>query len=199
MMDRGTTEVAGVVLAGGRSSRMGRSKALLQVDGQSFLSACVWALRDGGCEAVVAVVPPGADAEREEAERAGARAVEGAGPESEQIDSLRIGLDALGSESPVVVLPVDHPLVRPATVRALIDAANEAPGSVIRPTRRNEPGHPTLFPPSAWPALRDPSLDRGARSVVDAFPVVDVPVGDPGVLADIDTPGAYRRHVEESP
>lgn len=199
MTDRGGTAVAGVVLAGGRSSRMGRSKALLEVDGRSFLAACVRTLRDGGCAPVVVVVPPGASAEIEEAGRAGARAVETAEPGGEQVDSLRRGLDALGGEGAAVVLPVDHPLVRPATVRALVDAAAGAAGAVVRPTVGGEPGHPTLFPRSIWAALRDPSLPRGARSVVEAARTVDVPVDDPGVLADIDTPEAYRRFVEEAP
>ncbi|MFW5947501.1 MAG: nucleotidyltransferase family protein, partial [Gemmatimonadota bacterium] len=62
---------------------------------------------------------------------------------------------------------------------------------------------PTVFPFRTWAALRDPELEAGARSVVDAEAgagrVVDVPVDDPGVLHDIDTPEAYDRHADETP
>lgn len=189
----------GIVLAAGRSRRMGAPKPLLDVDGRTFLKAAVESLRTGGCGSVIAVA---ADAgTRGEARAAGALVVEGRRDE-EQVDSLRAAIDRLPpGATGVVVLPVDHPLVRPSTVRALLDAAASDPDAVIRPVHEGRPGHPTLFPRSVWPALADPSLPRGARSVVEspATRTVEVAVDDPGVLADIDTPTAYRRHVGERP
>jgi molybdenum cofactor cytidylyltransferase len=199
MTERGTTAVAGVVLAAGRSTRMGRSKALLEVDGGTFLGTCIRTLAAGGCAPVVAVVPPGADAEAREAADAGAHVVDGAGAGSEQIDSLRRGIDRLEGATAAVVLPVDHPLVRSDTVRALVEAAHADPDAVVRPVLRGQPGHPTLFPRSAFDALRDPALRRGARSVVESARTVDIAVEDEGVRADIDTPEAYRRYVRPGP
>ncbi|MFO7895055.1 MAG: nucleotidyltransferase family protein [Longimicrobiales bacterium] len=206
--------VAGLVLAAGRSTRMGEPKPLLEIDGRTFLQAAVEALRDGGCETVTAVIasPDAAFAARS----AGAAIAQGR-PDGEQIDSLRSGLDALdaldavddalegaphdapdgarqGRVDAVVVLPVDHPRVRPATIGTLISAWRAEPEAMVRPVHRGRPGHPTLFPRRIWAALRDPALPDGARSVVEAGPVVDVPVDDPGVLVDIDTPADYREH-----
>lgn len=184
--------VAGLVLAAGRSSRMGEPKPLLELDGRTFLQATIEALRQGGCDTVTAVVasPEAAEAAR----AAGGRVAEGR-PDGEQIDSLRSGLDALGpGVEAAAVLPVDHPRVRAATVEALLSAWRSDPEAVIRPVHEGEPGHPTVFPRRLWDALRDPSLEHGARSVVESTRVVDVPVDDPGVLVDIDTPEAYERH-----
>jgi molybdenum cofactor cytidylyltransferase len=55
-------------------------------------------------------------------------------------------------------------------------------------------GHPALFRQTLFPALSDPTLEEGARSVVHAHldRAALVPVDDPGVVTDIDTPQAYR-------
>lgn len=183
-------KVAGLVLAAGQSSRMGQSKALLEIDGRTFLQAAVQTLWEGGCSGVTAVIasPDAAFAARS----AGARIAQGQ-PDAEQIDSLRSGLDALNDDvDAVVVLPVDHPRVRPATVQALIAAWADDPEALARPVHDGEPGHPTLFPRRVWDALGDPALEEGARSVVEAERVLDVPVDDPGILVDIDTPDDYE-------
>lgn len=191
--------ILGIVLAAGRSRRMGRPKALLRLGDRSFLRATVEALSAGGCHDVVVVVAS-ADIEAE-AWSAGAGAEWNEARDSEQIDSLRIGLRAAPAyATAAVVHPVDHPLVDPATVRALIDAHGAHPGAIVRPVHDGHPGHPTLFPRPVWPMLLDRSLPHGARSVVEAASteVVDVPVPDRGVVADIDTPEAYDRF-RESP
>lgn len=189
--------IVGIVLAAGRSQRMGQPKALLRLGEQSFVRATVETLSDGGCADVVVVVA--SDDVEIEAHSAGARFAWNDDLDAEQVDSLRCGLEAAdGVVSAAVVLPVDHPLVRPDTVAALLEAHRTNPSAIVRPVHEGRPGHPTLFPRALWPALLDPSLPDGARSVVDnpATTTVDLPIDDPGVLADIDTPEAYDRYVE---
>jgi molybdenum cofactor cytidylyltransferase len=191
------SHVMGIVLAAGRSERMGRAKALLRVGDRSFLRCAVETLADGGCADVVVVVSS-TDAEAE-ARTAGARVAWNDAMDAEQVDSLRAGLEvATPDASAALVLPVDHPLVRPATVRSLVDAHSRRPGAVVRPMHAGRPGHPTLLPHRIWRDIMERDLPRGARSVVEspATERVDVDVDDAGVLADIDTPEAYARHVE---
>src|SRR5512146_2769157 len=80
--------VDGIVLAAGRSSRMGRPKAGLELDGRTFLERCVSLLQEGGCRAVVVVVAAGA------APDLPGDVVQAVNPDagSQQIDSIRIGL-----------------------------------------------------------------------------------------------------------
>lgn len=193
---------------------------MLDLDGRTFLARAVDTLVAGGCTDVVVVVADaavadaaaavdtaaagaaaaGAAAPTAAAERAVVRVVWNAAPGSEQLDSLVTGLNAMPEEvAGAVVLPVDHPLVEPDTVRALLGAGLADPDAVVRPTLDGVPGHPTLFPRVLWPQLHDPSLPEGARSVVESpgTRTVDVAVQDRGVLADIDTPAAYRRYVVE--
>lgn len=187
-------KVGGLVLAAGRSRRMGRPKALLAAGEETFLEAAVGSLTRGGCDPVAAVVPDRSDLIQAALET-GAVAALNPDPGSEQIESLRIGLTALPDDATAaLVLPVDHPLIQRATVEALIAAHAGRPDAVVRPRLNGRPGHPTLFPRATWPLLYDARLDRGARDVLDSggVEVLDVDVDDPGVLADIDTPEEYQ-------
>jgi molybdenum cofactor cytidylyltransferase len=190
------TLVAGIVLAAGRSSRMGHPKLLLEIDGETFLGRAVRTLREGGCDPVVAVISPGADAHAiEVVENAGGRIAVNSMPEAEQIDSLRVGLHEVGEAEAAIVLPVDFPLAVPATVRALRMAwlARRAP--IVRPTHEGRPGHPVLFGRAIWTELGAPDLEHGARDVVHrhAAQIVEVPVDDQGVTVDVNTPEDYTR------
>ncbi|UCC71083.1 MAG: nucleotidyltransferase family protein [Gemmatimonadota bacterium] len=187
----------GIVLAGGRSHRMGRPKALLKVGDQTFLERAIRALQAGGCEEVVVVLND-ADAEVTDlAQGLGGRSTPGAGAGTEQIDSLRAGLRALPSGvSAAVVLPVDHPLVDAATVRALIESFHAGSAPVVVPTHAGRRGHPVLFGASVFDELLHGELPEGARSVIRAHAddLEEVEVGDSGVLVDVDTPDEYRMH-----
>lgn len=218
--------IYGIVLAAGRSQRMGAAKALLPADGRrhsrsrgsrphanrregtlpdaggrSFIEQAVVVLRAGGCDEVVAVVgAPDVEAARL-ARAAGGRVAVNRESRTEQIDSLRIGLATLPrSAAAALVLPVDQPLVRASTIAALLDTFRSTAAPVVRPTYRGEPGHPTLFASTVFAELSARPLSDGARTVVQAHAVEleDVAVADRGVVADIDTPDDYRRYVESA-
>ncbi|MFQ5878484.1 MAG: NTP transferase domain-containing protein [Acidobacteriota bacterium] len=194
--------IAGIVLAAGRSQRMDRPKALLEIEGASFLARAIATLEAGGCDEVVAVCPPGVRAIGEAAESAGARVAwvgEGGG---EQIDSLRAGLRTLGGGvEAVVVHPVDHPRVEPGTVAALISAFRARRAPIVVPVCEGERGHPALFASAVFPELLAGRGPEGARSVVNAHEdeLEEVIVRDRGALIDVDTPEEYRRHLGAEP
>lgn len=190
--------VAGIVLAAGRSSRMGEPKALLGAAGVTFLERAIDILMEGGCTAVAAVLGPGEVARRpgEIARRKGARPVENPRADAEQIDSLRIGLESLPETAEAaVVLPVDHPLAEARTVQELIRGFRAAGLPIVRPVYNDRPGHPVLFARALWKELAEPDLADGARDVVrrHAEEILDVTIGDRGVAVDIDTPEDFRR------
>lgn len=193
-----TAIIDGLVLAAGRSSRMGRPKALLKIDDETFVERVIRMLIDGGCRAVVVVVGTD-DAETvRRAEQAGAKVVVNPDAASEQSDSLRLGLGQLEDEAvAVAVLPVDYPLVRATTVARVLSAFRGLGAPITRPIYKGVPGHPTVFARSVFDDLARTDLAEGARTVVreHADAVVDVPVEDPGIAADVDTPEDYRRVV----
>lgn len=180
-----------LVLAAGASSRMGRVKALLEVDGEPLVTRCVRLLRAAGAAPVLVVLGHHAARLRGPVEAAGAGAVENPDPEGDQLSSLRVGLGALPAGAPgVLVLPVDHGLVREATIRAVMAAAGEDPTRPAVPSVDMRRGHPTWFPAGLFGELVDPALEGGARTVLrrHARDLRHLVVDDPGAVRDLDTP-----------
>ncbi|MHB2015934.1 MAG: nucleotidyltransferase family protein [Candidatus Xenobia bacterium] len=178
--------VDAVVLAAGASRRMGQPKAWLMLEGETFVDRIVRHLRQVGVRDVVVVRPLEGPAIR------GGREVVNPRPESEQIESMQLGLRALrGDADAVLVWPVDHPLVGPETVAQLLAAFAGQP--LVQPWC-GRPGHPVLFAARLIPELLAAGAG-GARPVVGRYREqrLLLPVSDAGVTANIDTPDAYHR------
>jgi len=185
--------IAGIVLAAGRSRRMGEPKPFLRLDGATFLERAVDALRRGGCGEVWVIAGADETGARvaEAAAALGARVATSAEPE--QVDSLRIGLHALPDDAEAAaVLPVDVPEVDAATVRAVTEAFLRTRAPVVVPGHEGRHGHPVLFARAAWPELHG-HLAEGARSVVHAHAADRVEVPVPALPDDVDTPDDLRR------
>jgi len=182
-----------VVLAAGRSERMGRPKALLPCGsgGESFLARIRATLRQAGIDEVRVVLSPALF---------GAAGVEDGEKvvnpdEGPMLVSVRLGLQALPHGVQAVLLwPVDHPLVSRRTVTQLVEARRRRNALLAAPIHGGHRGHPVLFSAALIPDLLGAPDNEGARAVVHAYQddLLRVPVDDIGVLADIDTPEAYR-------
>jgi CTP:molybdopterin cytidylyltransferase MocA len=194
--------ILAIVLAAGEGRRIGGPKALLRLGEETFLARACGLLARPGVDSVVAVV--GAQADRVRAEAglpAGVTvAINERWPDG-MLSSVCRGLDAAEAAAADAVLlhPVDHPLVEPATVDRVVQAlASGAPIAV--PSWEGHRGHPGGFHGSVFPELRAAPPDRGARAVLAADPgrVVHVP-GDPGCVAGVDTPFDYDRALSWRP
>jgi molybdenum cofactor cytidylyltransferase len=185
-----------VVLAAGRSSRMGFPKALAAIGDETALARV---LRIARAHALPVQVVLGFDAERIRAEAIRARValaegevVVNAAPERGQSSSLRTGAAAVADGSAVVLWPVDHAHVAAATFTQLLAAFRaRAPAiALLVPSRGGRRGHPLFADAAArreFAALRD---DEPGHVVVrrDARRVQHVEVDDPAVTGDFDTP-----------
>ncbi|GMR12258.1 MAG: hypothetical protein BMS9Abin29_0447 [Gemmatimonadota bacterium] len=178
---------------------MGVPKALLHAEGCTFLDRVVDTLQEGGCAPVIVVVAHLDGPVAERARAIGARVEVNRRPADGPITSLRVGLRALSDPvEACAFLPVDHPLVKAATVARLIASLEVSETPIVVPSYRGERGHPVLFRRTVFPELFEDDLAEGARTVVHRHlqNLTDVAVPDPGVLADIDTPEEYRRHFD---
>jgi CTP:molybdopterin cytidylyltransferase MocA len=153
--------VAVVVLAAGRGQRLGQPKAFVRIGGQTFLERVLATAREAGLTRLIAVLGPEAPAP------VPADVVLARNPDVEAgpIASLRAGLAAAGDARAALAWPVDHPLVRAATVRQILDTADGHPGRAVVPTFRGRGGHPTLFPRELFAALATVPAEEGARGV----------------------------------
>lgn len=186
---------AGLILAGGEGRRWGGPKAWARLpDGQTFLDACSQTLCTAGARPVIATLPPGAS--RTEISCGVAEQLVLPREGLDMLASARVGLDMLLEEEhwkAVVVLPVDHPLVEPGTLRALVDAG---PPAAI-PTLNGRHGHPIcLWRQVAMRIVDGRDQIENLRDALKAAPAQDVAVSDPGVRINCNTPEALRQGIE---
>ena len=193
--------VPGIVLCAGRSSRMGRPKALLPTStrDETFVGRIVRVLRQGSVDDVVVVVGPGVpplDAALAQ-ENPPPRVVVNPSPGRGQLSSLLVGLGAIDRPGVggVLVTLVDVPLIDVETVSRLMDAHQRTRAPVVRPVRNGRHGPPVVFDRAVFDELRHADPDAGAKAVVHAHlsDAVEVAVEADGPFLDIDTPSEYSR------
>ena len=115
--------IAGLVLAAGESSRMGRDKALLTYQGRTFLEGVVAKLREAGVGRVAVVLGYHAEEIQRALNLKGLEFIVNRNYQRGQTSSLQEGLRTLEGSNPeaVVLCPVDHPVFSSQTVRNLIE------------------------------------------------------------------------------
>jgi molybdenum cofactor cytidylyltransferase len=189
--------IAGVVLAAGESSRMGRDKALLVFRGRTFLETSISTLREAGVEPIVVVLGHHAQEIRRAANLERVQVVVNENYSHGQTSSLQAGLLALADpkiEAAMLWL-VDHPAVSTETVGLLMAKFRETHASVIIPRYRGERGHPVLISRDLFAELLQLSPGEGANAVMRKHrdETTWLEVNDAGVLEDIDDPESYRQ------
>ena len=194
-------ELPGIVLAAGASTRMGRPKLLLPVEpGGTLLGRLLGTLADAGVWPLVAVLRRAIAIESawRDPRASRVRVIVNPDPSRGQLSSMLCGLDSLGERVDAVLqAQVDVPLIRAETVRAVVDAWYATRPPLVRPAYRGKTGHPVVFGAGLLETLRTSDLHGGAKPIVRRFaPLgVEVPVDDPMILEDIDTPEDYARLV----
>jgi molybdenum cofactor cytidylyltransferase len=194
--------IPAIVLAAGRSSRMGRAKATLPAgDGQTFLTRIVRTFLDAGVDDVIVVVGHDADAIAASFSDSGlpARFVVNREYDRGQLSSLLAGLNAIDRPgvSAALVTLVDVPLVSASTVRTVIERYRGTRAAIVRPTSGDRHGHPLLIDRSVFGALRAADPAAGAKPIVRAHASAagDIAIDDEGAFIDIDTEEDYRKTI----
>jgi molybdenum cofactor cytidylyltransferase len=198
--------VAGIVLAAGTSSRMGRPKQLLRLGGRPLVRIAAQTAVDGGLSPVVVVAGDRHAEVSDTLSGLPVSVVHNPDPRSGMASSLRLGVTALpaGTEAAMILLG-DQPLLPPSLVRALAEtfgaswSAGSVPLPIVRPRYDGVPGHPVLFPADLFGELLEIEGDQGARGVIQRHParVRWVDAENPLWALDADTPADWRR-IEEA-
>jgi len=186
------TAVAALLLAAGKSSRMGRCKPLLPLGDVTVIDRCLKTLHQGGVSDIAVVVSINGEAVARAAREHGVQIVVNPDESGDMASSIRAGRDSTVPEtSGIIVALCDYPLVLPGTVTALIDQHAKHPDSIITPTCQGRRGHPLLLPRSILAELTEGKTLRDLLKK-DATRIREVPLDDTGVLIDMDTPDDYR-------
>jgi molybdenum cofactor cytidylyltransferase len=182
--------VVGLLLAAGSAKRFGSDKLLHPL--QHGVPIAVQAARHLKAEIprVVAALRPQSENLAKLLEAEGCEVALCANADEGMGASLACAVRAAGAADGYLVALADMPFVRPTSIAAVREAL--AGGArIAAPYFRTRRGHPVGISGSFYEQLIELGGDEGARSILAAHEagLIKVPVGDPGVIRDIDQPG----------
>ena len=185
-----------IITSAGKSSRMGRPKALLPFDeSHTFIEQIVATYSEQNIAALVVTNELLAPALAPLVAGAGGFLAPLAKPEWQMIDSLRYGLSSLpGANLPLFIQPVDMPFVSAPLLNAMLELAAKKPEAFIVPMTPAGPGHPLLIPPCRFNWLTSPDTDGGLIKALRALNEPPLPLAwsDSRPALNINTPEDYK-------
>ena len=186
--------IAGLILAGGASRRMGTPKALLLFQNETFLDRLI-RLFAAVTSPVIVVLGHQSGEIRAGIQRA-SEAIFAVNPDPERgmLSSLQCGLKALPAGADAVMFtPVDHPNLQGATLEKLAGLFETQRAPVIVPTYAGEHGHPVCIARAVAQELLALPASSMASDVIHKYVsrTQYIAVDDQAVTTDVDDPEAY--------
>jgi molybdenum cofactor cytidylyltransferase len=186
--------IAALLLAAGKSSRMGSNKMLEEIDGRPMVARTAQRLLASRARPIIAVLGNQADDVDTALGKLPVERVLNPNFADGLSTSLKCGLAALSAEiDGVIVCLGDMPLIAGRDLDRLMAAFNPLEGrAIIVPTRRGKRGNPVLWARQFVPEMMSLAGDQGARKLIEehADLVAEVEMDNDAVLIDIDTPQA---------
>lgn len=190
--------ICAIVLAAGRSSRMGVQKLLLPFGGKTVISHIVDQLLKSTVDEVFVVT--GHEPQRITEELSGWRVsiVNNADYDFGMLSSVRCGLRALPKGCKAVLVAIgDQPSIRTELVDLMIRSFAAGKRNILVPCYEGKRGHPLLFSALYCEEILAHYDDVGLRGLLHAHPddVLELTVSMSSVLMDMDYPDDYRRQL----
>jgi molybdenum cofactor cytidylyltransferase len=189
-----TRKISAIILAAGYSSRMGALKPLLKLGDTTVLERVIGLFSGSGIKDVIVVVGHGASQTIPIAHECGAQALMNRRFDQGMFSSVQEGVRALSPESQAFfMLPVDIPLVRPQTLKELLEAYYRGMAKIVFPAFLGKRGHPPLVDTRYRNEILSHSGEGGLRAVFRNHEdeSIQIEVADEMILFDLDTPADY--------
>jgi molybdenum cofactor cytidylyltransferase len=188
---------AGIILAAGKSSRMGDSseiKQLLTWNGKPFLWHVVQAALQADLDPVIVVTGAEGNRIRQALLDLPVTIVNNPDWENGQSTSVRAGIEALpDSIGAAIFLMSDQPQIQPTLIQSLVEKHSQNLPAIIAPLIDGARGNPVLFDRITFDELKKMQGDTGGRGVFSKFSIDWLPWSDASMLMDVDTPEDYQK------
>jgi molybdenum cofactor cytidylyltransferase len=193
----------GLIPAAGKSRRMGRPKLALPLGNRSVIAHVIDAVRAAGVDDVLVVVAPDGEELARLATATGAHVLRLAEDTPDMRATCMHGLAWFEErfhpedEDGWLLLPADHPTVRPEVVRAMLDVTEDY--EIVVPAHQGRRGHPTWLRWSNVAAIRAMPAGQGLNAYIRACAPHTFVLNWSSdiILRDLDTPEDYERFIKE--
>jgi len=190
-----TGRVAGIVLAAGASTRMGRNKLFMQLEGESLLRRVVRLVSAAGLDPVVVVLGHEAGQARDELVGLGCEPVLNPDYERGVNTSVRAGIQAVRERAAaVVVVLADMPLVTSDMIAALVERYRHSDAPLVISEYGGVNAPPMLYDRTLFDELLSMEGEGCGKQVVKRHRSEALSLSWPTeALTDLDEPNDYER------
>lgn len=190
--------ISAIILAAGKSSRMGQPKMLLPWQNTTVLGKVIETIQQADVEDIL-VVTGGA---REEVEKIAAKhnarvAHNQDYATSDMLESIQIGLREQKAQSVATLICLgDQPQVEEENVRKVCGGFRQNRSRIVVPSYQMRRGHPWLIARELWDEVLQLRAPESMRDFLKAHKddIFYVECDSPGILQDIDTPADYLKY-----
>lgn len=190
-----------IVLAAGRSQRMGTPKLLLPFAGSTVIARVADAYLGTPVDQILVVVRPFDRAIRHALSNRQVLFVENPDAAGDMLGSLRCGLRTLPSNTEtILVSPADQPSLEADSIRRILTAFRERNANLLVPVHKGHRGHPLVFATRYRNELLTSYDGIGLRGLLETHSgeLIEWPAEDASVLEDLDTPSDYRQSLRRA-
>ncbi len=197
-MNAKTPRVSAILLAAGKSERMGQNKLLMSFEGGTVIGRTLDNLLASRAGEIVVVLGSRAQDVSAAIGKRDVALVLNPGYARGMSTSLITGLQMISKQAKFVMVALgDQPFVTPQTYDKLIEAALVTDKGIVVPVFRKKRGNPILIHAGYIPEVLLFTGDVGGRELLAKYPedVLEVKVPDDGVIINVNTPEEYAKHI----
>jgi molybdenum cofactor cytidylyltransferase len=193
-------EIWAVILAAGKSERMGSPKMLLPFGNKTMLACVIGNVVNSDTDRTMVVL--GAENEKitEVVNESGVDYCNNQNFNQGMLSSVKCGLQNIPDDfRAALIFPGDQPLIRSSTVNLLIERYFASSKGIIIPLYSRKRGHPLLIDRKYREEIIKLDISQSLRSLSEKFPddVLEIETDDEGILKDFDTPEEYRFEINK--
>ena len=185
--------ISAIILAAGRSTRMGKQKMLMPWGETTVVEKVIQTIQSSGVDKIVLVTNPEIASQ---ITSPGLHIVLNPDPEGEMLTSIQLGLQAqkIPAQAALICLG-DQPQIEEGSVRSVCEAFQKNRSKLVVPSYQMRRGHPWLVEKSLWEEIL--SMQGGSmREFLDRYAneIEYVNLSTPTILQDLDTPEDYLKY-----
>jgi molybdenum cofactor cytidylyltransferase len=179
-----------VVLLAGNSSRMGEPKQHVKLQEMTFLEHIIQKLElnKKSFEKMIFVGQKKDEKSKNLIQSKNGTWIINERPEDGPLSSIKLALSSLPEPKPILLWPIDHPLVSAQTLEKLIEIWHQDKTKIAVPSDGERRGHPTIFPKWAQEKFFEADMKVGAKQILSENPekIQYLLVNDPWIRANIN-------------